>query len=380
MPLHNKWKKMGAYFGQINAIERPLFFNLKGCPKLTFGRPDWFNLVKDEVHHTQKSAGIIDLSSFGKIEIKGPDSLSFIKSICVANFDKPDGSIIYSLILNEEGGIESDLVVFKIDDFNFRIQISISIFYKIKSYFYDKLNPSFNVEIIDITEQYSVIGVFGPNTTNLVKEIPGLDWINDLNYFKFGFGQFLDIEVMVARLSFLGEAGWELSCRKNDIEKIVNLLIKKNIKPIGLFAQTSMRIEKKFLSYGHDFDSDTTPSMVFPNKYIQLLKKSKTINDLKLKKLALNTSKKKLVSLVFEELNCFPIGNETVQYENNIIGITTSAAFGFRINKPVALAMINFHHYKNFNQVEVNIGQNIFFAQVIEGAVYDPNGDKMINY
>ena len=380
MPLHNKWKKMGAYFGQFNAIERPLFFNLKGCPKLTFGRPDWFNLVKDEVHYTQKSAGIIDLSSFGKIEIKGPDSLSFIKSICVANFDKPDGSIIYSLILNEEGGIESDLVVFKIDDFNFRIQISISIFYKIKSYFYDKLNPSFNVEIIDITEQYSVIGVFGPNTTNLVKEIPGLDWINDLNYFKFGFGQFLDIEVMVARLSFLGEAGWELSCRKNDIEKIVNLLIKKNIKPIGLFAQTSMRIEKKFLSYGHDFDSDTTPSMVFPNKYIQLLKKSKTINDLKLKKLALNTSKKKLVSLVFEEQNCFPIGNETVQYENKIIGITTSAAFGFRINKPVALAMINFHHYKNFNQVEVNIGQNIFFAQVIEGAVYDPNGDKMINY
>ena len=60
--------------------------------------------------------------------------------------------------------------------------------------------------------------------------------------------------------------------------------------------------------------------------------------------------------------------------------ITTSAAFGFRINKPVALAMINFHHYKNFKQVEVNIGQNIFFAQVIEGAVYDPNGDKMINY
>ena len=225
-----------------------------------------------------------------------------------------------------------------------------------------------------------MIGVFGPNTTNLVKEIPGLDWINDLNYFKFGFGQFLDIEVMVARLSFLGEAGWELSCRKNDIEKIVNLLIKKNIKPIGLFAQTSMRIEKKFLSYGHDFDSDTTPSMVFPNKFIQLLKKSKTINDLKLKKLALNTPKKKLVSLVFEEQNCFPIGNETVQYENNIIGITTSAAFGFRINKPVALAMINFHHYKNFNQVEVTVGQNIFFAKVIEGAVYDPNGDKMINY
>ena len=78
MPLHNKWKKMGAYFGQINAVERPLFFNLKSNPKLTFGRPDWFNTVKDEVHHTQKSAGIIDLSSFGKIEIKGPVSLSFI--------------------------------------------------------------------------------------------------------------------------------------------------------------------------------------------------------------------------------------------------------------------------------------------------------------
>ena len=115
-------------------------------------------------------------------------------------------------------------------------------------------------------------------------------------------------------------------------------------------------------------------------KFMQLIIKSETINNLKLKKLAFNTPKKKLVSLVFEELNCFPIGNEIVQYENKIIGITTSAAFGFRINKPVALAMINFHHYKNFKQVEVNIGQNIFFAKVIEGAVYDPNGDKMINY
>ena len=380
MPLHNKWKKMGAYFGQINAVERPLFFNLNKIPKLTFGCPNWFNIVKEEVHYTQKSAGIIDLSSFGKIEIRGPDSLSFIKSICTANFDKPDGSIIYSLILNEEGGIESDLVVFKIDDFNFRIQISISIFYKIKNYLYDKLNPNFEVEINDITDQYSVIGVFGPNTTNIVKEIPDLEWINDLKYFKFGFGKFLDINVMVARLSFLGEAGWELSCRKNDVKKIVTLLIKKNIKPIGLFAQTSMRIEKKFLSHGHDFDSDTTPSMVFSDKFMQLLIKSKTINDVKLKRIVFNTPKKKLVSLVFQELNCYPIGNEIVQHENKIIGITTSAAFGFRINKPVALAMINAHEYKHLNQVKVIIGKDIFFANVIEGAIYDPNGDKMRNF
>ena len=380
MPLHNRWKKMGAYFGQINAVERPLFFNLNKIPKLTFGRPNWFNIVKEEVHCTQKSAGIIDLSSFGKIEIRGQDSLSFIKSICTANFDKPDGSIIYSLILNEEGGIESDLVVFKINDFNFRIQISISIFYRIKNYFYDNLNPNFKVEINDITEQYAVIGVFGPDTTNLVKEIPDLEWINDLKYFKLGLGKFLDIDVMVSRLSFIGEAGWELSCKKNDVEKIITLLIKKNIKPIGLFAQTSMRIEKKFLSHGHDFDSDTTPNMVFSDKFMQLLIKNKTINDLKLKRKVFNTPKKKLVSLVFQELNCYPIGNEIVQHENKIIGITTSAAFGFRINKPVALAMINAHEYKNLNQVKVIIGQDIFSANVIEGALYDPNGDKMRNF
>ena len=62
-----------------------------------------------------------------------------------------------------------------------------------------------------------MIGVFGPNTTNLVNEIPGLEWINDLNFFKFGFGKFLGIDVIVACLSFLGEAVWEISCRKNDV-------------------------------------------------------------------------------------------------------------------------------------------------------------------
>ena len=224
-------EKMGAFFGQVNAIERPLFFNCKRGPELTFKEPDWFNSVKEEVYHIQNNAGIIDLSSFGKIEIKGPDAILFLKSICTANFDKQDFSIIYGLILNKKGGIECDLVIFKFDNFNFRIQISISIFFKIKNYFFNKLNPKLDVKINDITDKYSIIGVFGPKTTNLLKEIPHSEWINDINFFKLGFGKFLDIDVMVARLSFLGEAGWEMSCKTEDVDKIATLLLKKNIKP-----------------------------------------------------------------------------------------------------------------------------------------------------
>ena len=109
LPLHDEWVARGAHFGQVFGFERPLYFNKKEEPALTFGRPDWFDHVGAEVAAAHDAAGVTELSSFGKIDVTGPDALSCLEAICTNRIDRPVGRACYTLMLNHEGGIESDL-------------------------------------------------------------------------------------------------------------------------------------------------------------------------------------------------------------------------------------------------------------------------------
>ena len=113
------------------------------------------------------------------------------------------------------------------------------------------------------------------------------------------------------------------------------------------------------------------------SRFMKTLQESHSNYSLKLRDIGSDEPNKRLVSLIFEKLNCFPMGNETVYFKNKIIGVTTSAAFGFRINKPIALAVLNNDTSHKFNKVKVKIGQDFLVAKVIEEAAYDPTGEKM---
>ena len=140
------------------------------------------------------------------------------------------------------------------------------------------------------------------------------------------------------RLSYVGEAGWELTCATDQAENLFNALQSAGARPAGIFAQTSMRIEKRFLAYGHDIDTDTNPFEAGLDFAIDW--NSDFIGKQALLPLREQQSESRMVSIVLDDPEAVPLGNEPAYSNARIIGKTTSAAFGYRIGKPVALAQV----------------------------------------
>jgi glycine cleavage system aminomethyltransferase T len=221
-----------------------------------------------------------------------------------------------------------------------------------------------------------VLGLMGPKSASIVTQL-GADDLNQLGYFEFCDAVLAGVEVQAARLSYVGEAGWEISCAASQAERLFDALLDAGARPAGIFAQTSMRIEKRFLAYGHDLDTDTNPFQA--GLEFALDWNSDFIGKNALLELRDKRPTSKLVSIVFDSLDAQPLGNEPVYHNGRIIGKTTSAAFGYRTGKPVAIALIEFESEKNLHQLEVDVdiarSQNAGTIKL--NSVHDPEGSSM---
>ena len=114
LPLHKLWEKHGAHFAQMHGRERPLYFDKKEEPELSFARPAWFAQTGEEVRRAHLAAGVFDLSAFGMISVCGADAEKFLNRVCANDMTKPPGRVIYTALLNENGGMEGDLTAMRI--------------------------------------------------------------------------------------------------------------------------------------------------------------------------------------------------------------------------------------------------------------------------
>ena len=373
-PLHEQWIENKAYFGQVFGYERPLYFNKTQEPQLTFGKPAWFDQVGREVMCAHQDAGIFDLSTFGKIRVSGPDAESFLDRICSNNMRRSPGKIIYTTMLNQRGGIQSDLTVMRLSDETYRLYVGTTAIKRDMAWLRNHLENSERVNITDETRNLAVIGLMGPTASTIAKLIQ-CDELNNLGYFSHQEFELENLPIRAARLSYVGESGWEITCTHNDAATIYELLAAHGAKPAGLFAQTSMRIEKRFLAYGHELDTDINPLQAGLNFAIDFNKDF--IGKKALTKLKDESQNKVIVSLVLADNSAVPIGNEPVYLDQSIIGKTTSASFGYRIGHPVALAIINKSGINEDDLVCVDIAGKRYPARVKFKAVFDPDSSRL---
>ena len=161
-PLHGKWIEAGAQFGQFFGIERPLYFNKTAEPELTFGQPDWFEQVGMEVELAHRRAAIFDQSTFGKIRVSGPDAEAFLNRVCANDMTRPAGRAIYTAMLNERGGIESDLTALRLGATDYRLYVGTTAIKKDLAWLRRHLQPGEAVILEDETKAYAVLGLMGP--------------------------------------------------------------------------------------------------------------------------------------------------------------------------------------------------------------------------
>lgn len=374
-PLHEKWKDAQAHFLPVYGWERPAYFGKTDEPELTFGKPPWFDNVKAEVNQAHERAAIFDQSTFGKIAVAGPDAETFLQRVCTNNMAREPGRAIYTALLNERGGFESDLTALRLSDESYRLYVGTTAIRRDFARLERHVADGERVVLRDETEDYAVIGIMGPNAADLVSSI-GAGELRDLKYFRHGEAEIAGSAVRGVRLSYVGEAGWELTCAASDAPKVYDALHEAGARPAGTFAQTSMRIEKRYLSYGHDLDTDVTPfeaglefAVHWDSDFIgkeALLERRET------------APKSRMVSIVLDDAEAVPLGNEPVYAGGEIVGQTTSAAFGYRVGKPVALGFLsNAFLTSGTTTVEVDIARELFSGSVSLRPVYDPNGSRM---
>lgn len=371
LPLDASYKAANAEFAQFYGWERPLYFGKSCEPVLGFGKPDWFDNVAAEVKAAHENAAIFDASPFGKIEVQGPDAEAFMQHVCAANMAKEPGTAMYSAILNERGTYESDITAHRLGADHYRLFVGTNAIRRDLSWF-RRHSDGFDITLTDSTEDYAVLGLMGPKAAQIATDV-GAPELNDLGYFKVGPAHIAGKHVRAVRMSYVGEAGWEITMKAENAQTVYGALTAAGATPAGLYAQTSMRIEKGFAAMGHELDSDITP-VETGMAMMASKKKSYVGSD------ALNahrdTAKRSLVTVIFEDETAVPLGHEPIYDGDIIIGHTTSAGFGYRIGKPVALAHAHADDLDGKDVFVAVTGQK-YKARLQFAPAYDPSGRRM---
>ncbi len=368
-PLHDEWVQQKAHFGQVYGWERPLYFNKAKEPVLTMARPAWFEQVRSEVSQAHTGAAIFDASTFGKIEVRGSGAEGFLNRVCCNNMTRAPGRIIYTGMLNNRGGYESDLTALRLSPDTYHLYTGSAAIKRDLSWLRRHVATGDQVAITDITETTAVLALMGPDSQSIVSAL-GAESLRDLRFFHQCQTRLANISVRAARLSYIGESGWELSCKASDARQLYTALYDAGARPAGAFAQTSMRIEMGYLSYGHDLDTDINPLQA--GLVHTLDWQSNFIGKealLTLRESAVSTT---VATIIFHNRQSVPLGNEPVYSGNRIIGKTTSASYGYRIDKPVALALISVPDNLEAlpRTVEIDIAGTLHTGQLVTGPAY----------
>ena len=373
LPLHRIWEERRAHFGQFYGWERPLYFNKREEPALTFARPAWFAQVGEEVRAAHRAAALFDSSSLGKIKVDGADAETFLNRVCTNDLSRPPGSVVYTLMLNARGGIVSDLTAHRLSERTYRLFTATGAIKRDLAWLRRQVQEGERVTLTDETEAWAVLALSGPESSAVAAKCGGENW-QAMKFFTHREARVNDVAVRVARLSYVGEFGWEITCRAQDAAAVGGALLAAGATPAGVYAQSSMRIEKAFAVWGHELDTDMTPPEAGLD--FALDERKECIGSAALR--ARENTAQRVVTIVLDDPAAVPIGGEPVQVKDIFIGQTTSAAFGYRVQKPVALAVVDSRPLAAAEgRVQVNIAGEIFAGTASTAPAFDPQGKRI---
>ncbi|MCG8632613.1 MAG: FAD-dependent oxidoreductase, partial [Desulfobacterales bacterium] len=266
-PIHDRLKDMGACFGVVSGWERANWFAPEGIvPEYEYAwdRQNWFGYSADEHMNIRENVGIYDLTSMGKFLMQGKDAESVLQMICANNVARPVGKVVYTQMLNERGGIEGDITVTKMAGDKFFIVTAGATTTRDFDWISRHIPEDAHAVLTDVTWSYTMLGVMGPKSRDLLSKITDEDLSNEA--FPFATAKEIDAGYATAfavRMSFVGELGWELYIPTPFAQGIFDELVAAGeefgMKMCGLHAVDSLRLEKGYRHWSSDITPDTTP-------------------------------------------------------------------------------------------------------------------------
>lgn len=391
-PIHQRLQEHNACFGQVAGWERANWFAPAGVePKYeySFGRQNWFEHSAAEHAATRESVALYDQSSFSKYLVQGRDATRVLQRICTADIDVSADKIIYTHWLNERGGIEADLTVTRQSENEYLVISGAATTHKDLHWLRTHIGPDDFCTVTDVTSQYAVFGVMGPNSRAMLKPLLRMDLSNE----AFPFGRSVPGEIgyapiRVTRVSFVGELGWEL-CLPAEMaiptfDRLLEAGQAHGLKLAGLHALDSCRIEKKFLHFGHDVADEDTPLEAGVG-FVCAMDKSvpfighDAIARQKESKSHLN---KRLVQFVLQDPEPMFYHHEPILAGGECVGYLTSGNYGHTLGGSVGLGYVKSIEpitadWLAGQQWQIDVGGQRFDAAASLRAAYDPSGARM---
>lgn len=349
-PLYDRLVSGGACFGEKLGWERPNWYADLAAgeePKDVYSmeRPNWFGPVGREHKAVRKTAGLFDQSSFAKFVVQGPDAASALEWICSNRIDKPIGSLIYTQMLNDDGGIECDVTVVRTHHDRFYIVTGTGFATHDLDWIKRQIPDGSRAEVVDVTSAYAVLSLFGPNARKILEAVTRDDVSND--GFRFATAKEIGIAgcpALALRVTYVGELGWELHLPTEYAIGVYDALMKAG-EPQGLHLAgyrviETLRLEKAYRAWGSDIGPDHTPV----EAGMAWAVKTKSNIDFKgraaIEEQLAKGVKKRLAGFSLDDPSITLLGRETIYRNGERVGWLTSGGFGHTIGKPIGYGYV----------------------------------------
>ena len=335
-----------------------------------YNMPISYTGVNEEHASVRNNAGVFDVSHMGEFILKGEKALSLIQRVTTNDASKiSNGKAQYSCMPNEEGGIIDDLIIYCIEE-NKVYMIVVNASNIDKDWNWISKHNSENVEMHNISDKTCLLAIQGPNATKIVQPLTDIDILN-LKYYTFVKGKFAGVEnVLISATGYTGSGGIEIYFEDKDDnaniiwDKIFEQGKSYGLKPIGLEARDTLRLEMGYCLYGNDID-DTTSPLESGLGWITKFNKD-FIGKAKIEKLKAKGIQKKLVGLETLEKGIPRHGYEIKNEEGETIGTVTSGTQSPTLQKPVALGYIDINYAKIDTPVFIKIRNKLLASKVVK--------------
>ena len=340
----------------------------KIIPFAGFLMPIQYEGINAEHLHVRNNVGLFDVSHMGEFILEGNQSLSLLQLICSNDVSSiTDGRAQYNCLINETGGIIDDLIIYKFNDNKFMLVVNAANIEK--DWHWIKLhNKKFNNELKNISDTTSLLALQGPNSYDLLQKLMNFDVkvlknysfvIVDINNFK---------DVIVSTTGYTGSGGFEIYCKNDDVIGIWNILFQAgkefDIKPIGLAARDTLRLEMGYCLYGNDINDKTNP-IEAGLKWI-----TKTNKDFIGKEIIIdaikNGTSNKLVGFKINERGIPREGYKIFDPKENEIGVVTSGTMSPCLKEGIGLGYINAVNSKPGTTILIKIRNKKVKASVVK--------------
>jgi 4-methylaminobutanoate oxidase (formaldehyde-forming) len=385
-PLYHQLKEKGAVYGSKFGWERANWFAPPGSAaedELTFGLPNWFRHVGNEHRAAREKVVLIDQTSFCKFMVEGPQSLLFLNRLAANNIDRPVGSVVYTQLCNDRGGIECDLTIARIAADRFFIVTGTAFGVHDLDWIQRHLPPGTAATISDVTSAYAVINVCGPLSRRLLEKITWDPVDND----AFPFGQCRQITlgyapVWAMRLTYIGELGFELYIPTEYASQVYERLWEAGqefeVSNAGYRAIESLRLEKGYRYWGAELSPDYNPYQAGLG-FCVALDKENFIGQEALHKIKIDGPGLTLCcfTLDISEPRLL-FGGETISYNGNVLGVVTSGGYGHFIGKTIAYGYLPIEYANHSGGYAIEAFTETLAATRHPSALYDPERKKIL--